>query len=261
MASKHITIPAGEYHLSAAIHTPEQLFEKEAPALIFIHGFVGNKIGEHRMFVKAARYFSSLGYICVRFDFSGCGESNGHYKDVTVTKKVDELKSVISYTMELEGVDPNRISLVGHSLGGAVTALTSPTIPQLNQVVLWAPVARPYDDIVSITTEDAVMSAKKNGVYDYQGFELSKSFFEDLKRHDPLTSISTFNGSVLIIHGDEDQEVPKSNADDYVTAAIDANRIFIDKGDHTFSSHAFENRLFNETAVWLSKRVKTTVNI
>lgn len=69
------------------LHTPEHQKNKsqdQIPGLVLCHGFTGNKIGLHRLFVKAARYFSHLGFAVLRFDFSGCGDSDGNYEDITI---------------------------------------------------------------------------------------------------------------------------------------------------------------------------------
>jgi uncharacterized protein len=250
MAAKLIQIPVESYELSAAIHFPINA-EDKAPVMIFVHGFIGNKIGEHRMFVKAANFFSSLGYVCVRFDFSGCGESDGLYKELSFSKKVTELKAVISYISHFDGIGNRNITLVGHSLGGAVTAMVAPSLTNINKIVLWAPVARPYKDIVSITSEEAVVLAKKEGKYDFNGFEISHTFFEDLKLYNPLKTVSLYSGPLLIIHGDQDQDVPYTNADEYFYATNRSERYIIKDADHTFSSHYFEDTLFHQTHKWL----------
>ncbi|WP_332699390.1 alpha/beta hydrolase family protein [Halalkalibacter lacteus] len=243
-----------EDRLSAAIHYPEIKSEKY-PAVLFVHGFVGNKVGAHRIFVKAAQAIAKAGYISFRFDFSGCGESDGDYSDVTVSKQMKELKAAIKYVSGLDHVDSENIILVGHSLGGAVTALTAYQIPQIKKVVLWSPVARPYVDITTITGEEAVKTAETQGTFDYMGFLLSNEFFNDLKQHQPLESITSFKGSVFIIHGDADQDVPKENAEMYAQPISSNQRVkysFIEGADHTFTNTAWEKELFKKTIQWLT---------
>jgi pimeloyl-ACP methyl ester carboxylesterase len=259
MNTRHIRF--SENALSAAIHYPKVKKEKH-PAVLFVHGFVGSKVGAHRLFVKAAQAFAEAGYISFRFDFSGCGESNGDYRDVTVSKQINELIEAITYVSQLDHVDPKQVILIGHSLGGAITALTAYQFPEIKQIALWSPVAKPFLDITAITSEQAVETAEIHGVFDYNGFLLSHDFFEDLKQHQPLDSINLFNGSVLIVHGDDDQDVPKENAKAYANRIsqkedkTQADYLFIESADHTFSNTAWEQQLFNKTIQWLSNNKK-----
>lgn len=268
MTVRLITFPYRNASLSGAAHFPTVIKAGQTlPAIILVHGFVGSKVGEHRLFVKAGRYFSERGYIVFRFDFLGCGESDGDYKDVTVTSQVEQLQHALTFVTQMKEVDSERIAIIGHSLGGAVSSLTSSIDKRVRELVLWSPVARPYHDITTITGRTAVSEATKTGHYDYRGFLLSHSFFLDLSLHKPLTSIKRFKGNALIIHAEKDTDVPKENGIAYYEALkqrIENNHVdldFIKKADHTFSSYSFEEELFQKSYNWLqnslfSKRTK-----
>ncbi|GAE25481.1 peptidase S15 [Halalkalibacter wakoensis JCM 9140] len=244
--------------LAAVLHKPED-HQQPSPTIIFVHGFVGSKVGEHRMFVKAANYFSNKGFVCFRFDFSGCGESEGDYKDVTISNQINELKSAIEYVSQLQEVDRNNIIIIGHSLGGALTALTAYQFPFIKHVILWAPVANPYQDITSITGMEAEQIAHKHGYYDYRGFLLSHSFFEDLKKHHPLKSIQRFPGTVYLVHGANDQDIPSHSSKAYIQSlsesGYDQEREYslINGAGHTFSNTSWEQELFKRSYQWIQK--------
>lgn len=264
---KPVYFPAGDVLLSAMIHYPKHTLSEQVPAVIFVHGFVGSKVGEHRLFVKAANYFSERGFLVFRFDFGGCGESEGDYSHVTLTKQVKELQTAIDYVLSIDRVDPNLLTVVGHSLGGAVSSLTASRDERIKRLILWSPVARPYKDIVRITTEEAVTQAHIEGVFDYQGFNLSHLFFQDLKLHHPLKTLRNYKGPAYIIHAAKDQDVPPGNTIDYYKAlkenqAAKTHYSFIQNADHTFSSYLFEKQLFNATFEWVSSiDNKSKVNI
>ncbi|WP_078429431.1 alpha/beta hydrolase family protein [Alkalihalobacterium alkalinitrilicum] len=258
---KPVLFPSGSLQLSAMTHYPQQMSVKEkAPAIIFVHGFVGSKVGEHRLFVKAARFFSERGYLVFRFDFSGCGESEGDYGQVTLSNQIKELQSAIDYVLSIDSVDPNFLTIVGHSLGGAVSSLTASRDERIKQLILWSPVARPYTDIVRITGQEAVIRTKEEGAYDYNGFYLSPTFFEDLKLHQPLKSVQNYRGPAYIIHAALDEDVPKENAFDYYQAFSNKKTTstthysYIEKADHTFSSYTFEQQLFELTFQWITEQ-------
>ncbi|MEK4564748.1 alpha/beta fold hydrolase [Alkalihalobacillus sp. FSL R5-0424] len=240
--------------LSGAIHFPQQTTSEKLPAIVFVHGFIGSKVGEHRLFVKASRYFAEKGYACFRFDFSGCGESSGEYRNLTVSKQIEELLAIIQYMKSQSMIDSEKITVVGHSLGGATSALAVSQIP-VHQLVLWSAVAKPYQDIVQITGASAVKAAQRNGFYDYHGFELSHAFFEDLKIHDPLAAISSVKSPVLIVHAEKDEDVAVSHANLYAehSAHLMESPIYIDHASHTFASSTWEDQLFEKTFTQLAK--------
>ena len=253
---KMITIRSGENNLSGALHLPE--YTKETiPLLIFVHGFVGSKVGEHRLFVKAARYFTERGYGVFRFDFSGCGESDGDYSSVTLTNQLKELQDVIEYLSLIRGIDKQRITLVGHSMGGAVASLTAARDQRINQLILWSPVGSPYEDITGILGPKAVHEIAKQGRHDYHGFMISLTFLKDLKKHHPIEAVRSFTGPVHIIHAKADEQIPKEHAVRYANSLnrrSNTERVheeYIENADHTFSGYSFEDELFVKSFSWL----------
>ncbi|MFK3937852.1 alpha/beta hydrolase family protein [Alkalihalobacillus sp. NPDC078783] len=254
MAHSLITLQVNNETLSGAIHLPRQPSTEKIPAIVFVHGFIGSKVGEHRLFVKASRYFAEKGYACFRFDFSGCGESSGDYRNLTVSKQIEELLEIIQYIKNQPMIDSEKMTIVGHSLGGATSALAA-SRASIHQLVLWSAVAEPYQDITQITGTSAAKAAQRNGFYDYQGFELSHAFFEDLKIHDPLTAISSVNSHVLIVHTEQDEDVAVRHAKLYAehAASLMAPPIYIKDASHTFASSTWEDQLFDVTFTWLAK--------
>ncbi|WP_194841122.1 alpha/beta hydrolase [Sporosarcina cascadiensis] len=256
---KLLTVKSGEYNLSGALHLPEFTREK-VPLLIFIHGFVGSKVGEHRLFVKAARYFTKRGFAVFRFDFSGCGESEGDYGGVTLTNQLNEVQDVIDYVSRIRGINAHRITLVGHSLGGAVASLTAAADPRVKDLILWSPVGLPYEDITGILGRQAVNEISRNGSYDYQGFSISRRFLKDLQKHRPFDTIGVYRGGAHIIHAEADEQIPKAHAASYravLNERINTEPVterYIENADHTFSDCSLENELFDKSYEWLKRK-------
>ena len=134
-----------------------------------------------------------------RFDFSGCGESDGDYADITVTKQQSEVQAVLNCVWMLPEVDANNISLIGHSLGGAVASLTAAKDRQIRKLILWSPVGQSYEDIAEILGTSALETAASNRMVDYHGFYVSQAFLTDLKNHHPLEAIRSYQEAAFII--------------------------------------------------------------
>ena len=92
------------------------------PAFIVLHGFGGNKDGQGQSVV--AQQFADWGYVTLRIDFRGCGESEGERGRIICLDQVADTRNALSYFATREEVDPEKIALVGSSFGAAVAVFT-----------------------------------------------------------------------------------------------------------------------------------------
>src|SRR3546814_17911492 len=67
-----------------------------------------------------ATMLSDWGYIVLRFDFRGCGQSEGERGYVLCHDQVADAKNALNWLTEQPGVDPLRVGVIGHSFGAAV---------------------------------------------------------------------------------------------------------------------------------------------
>jgi len=110
--------------LSAVMHLPEghQPGQKH-PAIIVVHGFGANKDAGN-VTVPASLY-AQWGYIALRVDMRGCGESEGTPGHVLCMDQVEDVRNAISYLAQRPEVMADRIALSGTSFGGAVVLYTA----------------------------------------------------------------------------------------------------------------------------------------
>src|SRR3990172_10537428 len=92
------------------------------PAFIVLHGFGGNKDDHGQQVV--AKQLSQWGYVSLRVDFRGCGESEGEHGRIICLDQVADTRNALSYLAGRAEVDPQRIALVGSSFGAAVAVFT-----------------------------------------------------------------------------------------------------------------------------------------
>jgi uncharacterized protein len=105
--------------LAGIVHTPDDLRAGEfRPAFVILHGFGGNKDG-HGQTVMAEQ-LTAWGYITMRIDFRGCGESEGEHGRIICLDQVADASNAITYMASRADVDAKRIALVGSSFGAAV---------------------------------------------------------------------------------------------------------------------------------------------
>lgn len=259
---RHITIRHKEEELTASIHYPSKTNQEEGktartPLVVICHGFVGSRIGVDRLFVKTARELAEDGYMVLRFDYAGCGESSGNYGKEGLDSMIDQTRTVLDYALTCSDVDPTRVTLIGHSLGGAVAILTAARDRRVKNLVLWSAVGYPFNDIVKITGRGVYDHAVKTGFSDYLGYELTPAFFESLAPFQPFQEALKFSGDVLIVHGTSDDDIPVDYAFLYQKVfwmrqegRCDKEIIF--QADHTYSSGPHRKQLLHRTKEWLN---------
>ena len=104
---------AGNLHLPDSYRQGERL-----PAFIVLHGFIGSKDDSHAELM--ARMFCDWGYAALRFDFRGCGMSEGERGYVLCHDQVADAKNALNWLVQRPEIDPARIGVIGHSFGAAV---------------------------------------------------------------------------------------------------------------------------------------------
>ena len=105
--------------LQGVMHVPDAAAGPR-PALILCHGFGGSCRGAGHP--ELARTLEQAGYVALRFDFRGCGKSEGTRGNVICSPKKSRIfmpRSNSSKTQQ-PNVDGTRIGIVGASLGGSL---------------------------------------------------------------------------------------------------------------------------------------------
>jgi dipeptidyl aminopeptidase/acylaminoacyl peptidase len=116
--------------LAGVLHRPDDLAPGERrAALIVLHGFGSNKNGGISQ--AAGQLFASLGYVVLRFDMRGCGQSEGVRGRVICLEQVEDTQAALNFLLTRDEVDPSRIGVMGHSFGAAVAIYAAGIDPRL----------------------------------------------------------------------------------------------------------------------------------
>lgn len=110
--------------LSAALHFPEDLKPGEQrPAFIVLHGFGSNKNAGN--VTGPVKLLTRMGYITLRFDMRGCGESEGEAGRLICLEQVEDTQSALTFVLAHPKVQQGRVALLGSSFGAAVALYTA----------------------------------------------------------------------------------------------------------------------------------------
>ena len=224
-----------------------------APGVVFFHGFTGDRMESHWLFVKCARALAQAGIASLRFDFYGSGESEGEFREVTLHGEISDATAAIDYFRRYKGIDRERVALLGLSLGGAIAAVVAPRV-HARALVLWAALAHP-NHLRDLAENKSTLIAGGDGSREFGSHEISPRFLDNVQRVDPLKSIARFKKPTLIIHPEKDAYLPLSHPEDFFRAAGSAikEKVIIAGADHTFTSLAWERDVIGRTAAWFGK--------
>ncbi len=116
--------------LSGVLHLPKGRKARERrPAFLVLHGFGSNKDGGGT--IAVAKMLAGLGYVALRFDMRGCGESEGGRGRVICLEQVEDTKSALSFLATRTEVDPQRVGVAGQSFGAAVAVYAAGVDPRI----------------------------------------------------------------------------------------------------------------------------------
>jgi pimeloyl-ACP methyl ester carboxylesterase len=216
------------------------------PSVLILHGFTGSRTSDHRLLVLLSRSLEGLGIASLRIDFRGSGDSQGDFSEMTVGREMEDTAAAMAYLRQYPGLDPERVMLLGFSMGGMVAALSSPQV-RPHRLALWAP-----------ALPELWLSALPGGrlpamVTDQGGWPLGRAFFQELLRLRPLEAVRGWGGEARVFHGDADLTVPPEIGVRYAQA-LGCEAVGIPGAGHTFDSLEAVDMLHRETARFLLGR-------
>jgi len=246
MEERLLWIPSRGKRMAGVLHLPAG--RGRAPAVLMLHGFTGNKSETHRLFVHAARRLAAAGFVALRFDFLGSGDSEGEFEQMTIRGEVEDALHALAFLREQRRVDHTRLGMLGFSLGGCVAALSLPRAGDLRALVLWAPVSNPMRWMPASGVPDHPVNIGGNRV--------GVGFYKELPELKPLEAARTYKGAVLVLHGAADAAVSSQEGRAYEGAFVQARPFefrLIPEADHLFSQPEAEQSLIQQTVEWFQR--------
>ena len=109
--------------LRGSLHRPTS---RASGAVVVCHGMLSSRASEkHFLICEGA---AGGGFVALRFDFAGRGESEGGPDDLTISGELADLQAAIGLVRDLGFARP---FVVGSSLGGTVAVMAAADDPML----------------------------------------------------------------------------------------------------------------------------------
>ncbi len=224
------------------VHVP--LYEKSDKCIVMCHGLLASRMSPKAVLLSTL--LEKAGYYSLRFDFRGCGSSDGLLQDSVPSKRMDDLSSVLDH-MEQQ-FDIRKIGLFGSSLGAYLSLLRAGTDPRVKVIVS---VSSPHS--MAELLEDEYL---ETGTCEIDGIRFGMNFLEDSRRWDMKMdkALSRIHCPVLFVQGSGDPLVPPLHAKKLYDHVQSEKRLEIIQGaDHSYSCEEHLLKLVNMSAEWLNR--------
>jgi uncharacterized protein len=251
MLNEHwLSFEVAGQRLHGMLHLP-QTGTAPHPCVILLHGFTGQALEPHRLFILMARLLAEYGIAAFRFDFRGSGNSEGTFDQMTPSREVEDAQAALRLLETRSDVlDRSRFGILGLSMGGMVAALTV-GVEEVKSLCLWAPAA-PKIMLRGFLNPEMIREAfaakfagvefqagmsfnAELGVMDFAGNPVSSDFFIDVCGLDSFVAVKNHTGSSLVLHGNADPTVPIEIGAEYAEA-LNTKLYVVEGGLHTFET-------------------------
>ncbi len=220
--------------------------EGNGPTLIWLGGFRSDMTGSKAMRVE--EYAKERGQACLRFDYSGHGQSTGAFADGTIGAWRDDAATMI------EAEAPGDVVLVGSSMGGWIALLLAmdeakrakvegragrikalvliAPAPDFTQELMWPKFSQVERD--TILRDGRLVQPSP---YDPEPTIITRNLIDESREHLILDSLIETACPVRILQGVADPDVPHTHALRLMDALAgeDVVMTLIKDGDHRLS--------------------------
>jgi pimeloyl-ACP methyl ester carboxylesterase len=221
-------------------HTNQEL-------ILFVHGFKGFKDwGSHHL---VAQFFAEKGYRFIKFNLSHSGVIPDNPQDITdlssfahntISYELADVNTVINYIAHM--APSSKLTLIGHSRGGGLGIIKAATDKRISRLVTWSAIA----DFSSLWKSEQEEEWERTGQIFVENartkekMPLNNTLLQDFRNHREDFNIVAAAQRIqipwLIIHGDEDVNVPFSVAQHLAQLQPNAELKKIQGANHVFGA-------------------------
>jgi pimeloyl-ACP methyl ester carboxylesterase len=237
-----LTVGIGEAERRIAFVVRRAKDDEPGATLVWLSGYRSDMSGTKA--VELDGLADGLGLGCIRFDYSGHGQSGGNFVDGTISRWLEEALAVISH------IAPKSVVLVGSSMGGWIALRLAQELRRrgIRPVVQGMVLIAPAPDFTEALIEPNLTEKEKTSLAERGFFEehseyspepniYTRALIEDGRDNRVLTGMIETRCPVHILQGMKDPDVPYTHAMTLIEhlPADDVVLTFIRDGDHRLS--------------------------
>ena len=239
-----VLIPAPGFNLGATVTIPAQTSGATAvkrPAVVLVGGPETHDrdaiVAGIPAFGQLAGTLSGAGFIVVRYDRRGSGQSGGRWESATLGDYADDVRTVVKWVADRKDVDNKRIAVIGYDTGAWLAMLAASRDNRITALVSLATASSPGADLaleqqqlqferMKTPVEDrdtrialqkqlntAVLTGKGwDGVAPELRKQADTPWFQSFLAFDPAKVADNVEAHWLLVHGDLDKEVAVTHA-------------------------------------------------
>lgn len=208
----------------------------DQPTIVWLGGFRSDMNGSKAQFVDQWARKNNRSFI--RFDYFGHGLSSGKFEDGTISRWLGDALEIIDH------LTTGPLVLLGSSMGGWLALLAALARPdRVQSLALIAPAADFTQKLMWEQFDQQVQDVIiEQGCWmqpsPYGEVPITKNLIEDGRKHLLLDSPIEFAGSVRILQGQLDLDVPWQHAMKLMTLLQSTDVVFtlVKSGDHSLST-------------------------
>jgi putative redox protein len=236
--------------LAGTLHLPENAGRR---GVVLGHCFTCTR--HTSILRRLAQVLAQAGFVALRFDFSGNGQSQGRFADSTYSKQIDEMLTAAEL---LGSHGAEWIGMAGHSMGALISFLTGARSDSVRAVAV-------IGGRLSGMRAAHFLSRRQREILERSGevtftsrgrfLTLTEKFFSDADRFDPLKMLRSLRVPLLVVHGERDEIIPVQEA--YKARDIAGDRIeleIVTGADHMFSRAEDREKVAHRVADWFKRR-------
>ncbi|MDY0329957.1 MAG: alpha/beta fold hydrolase [Thiomonas sp.] len=198
------------WHLPAPPSSP-QTAPRPSPALVIVHGWGGNA----DLMLPLAPALHAAGLALLFID-TRCHGASDDEPFTSLPRFAEDTVHAADWLAAQPGIDPQRIALLGHSVGAGAVLLAATWRPQIAAVVSLAAFAHPADMMRRWMVEQALPDAAIGPyILDYVQRTIGYRFDAIA----PIHTLPQLRCPVLLMHGEHDTVVPVEDARRLLAAA------------------------------------------
>lgn len=177
----------------------------DRPTVLVVHGLNSNRAGDNAL--ALAGRLHGLGYAVLLFELRGHGGSDGDQVAAGYLERWDVL-GAYDFLVD-RGVPPERIGILGNSMGGATALLAAAEEPAIGALVVDSAFADLRDMIAQETARTTVFPEWVVPLF-IPGMGLASSVLYgiDIGAVVPERAAATLDYLILVVHGDADTRIP-----------------------------------------------------